>query len=102
LYFNPSSGDLSATNFNTLSDIAYKENIEKISDDMEILKLIETYSFNWKETGKKSYGVIAQELEQILPELVNETNGIKNVSYIPLIAIIIAAIKTLDKKIEDK
>ena len=63
---------------------------------MDILNKINTYSFEWKNNDIRSYGVIAQELEKIMPELV-ETNsaGAKTVSYIPLIAIIIDAIKKL-------
>jgi ASC-1-like (ASCH) protein len=103
LYFNPSTGTLNATNFNSLSDATYKENIEKIPNSIEMLNAIQTYSFNWKDNKNKSYGVIAQEFEKVMPELVEENaNGDKTVSYMPLIAIIIEAIKKLDKKIEGK
>jgi hypothetical protein len=47
---------------------------------------------------KKSYGVIAQELEQIMPDLVTTNeNGVKSVSYIPLIAILVDAVRKLSK-----
>ena len=103
LYFNPSTGTLNATNFNSLSDVAYKENIEKIPNSIEMLNAIQTYSLNWKDNKNKSYGVIAQELEKVMPELVEKNaNGDKTVSYMPLIAIVIEAIKKLDDKIEGK
>jgi len=68
-----------------------------------MLNAIQTYSFNWKDNKNKSYGVIAQELEKVMPELVEKNaNGDKTVSYMPLIAIVIEAIKKLDDKIEGK
>ena len=100
LYYNPSSGTLAATNFNSLSDITFKENVTGISDSLSILDDIDTYKFNWKDSKIESYGVIAQELERIMPELVEENGeGWKTVSYIPLIAILVDAVKTLKKEI---
>jgi hypothetical protein len=65
------------------------------------LKQINPVSFNWKDNGDKSYGVIAQELEKILPELVKDNNGTKTVSYIPLIALLIDAVLELNQKLEN-
>lgn len=87
-------GDISATNFNSLSDVLYKENVSSIENSFDILEKINPVNFSWKQTGIKSYGVIAQELEKILPELVNtDSNGIKSVQYTPLIALLIDAIQ---------
>ena len=99
LYFNPSTGTLNATNFNSLSDIAHKKNLNPISESLDILSKINTYEFNWKSNDIKSYGVIAQEFEKIMPELVETNgNGDKTVAYIPLIAIMIDAIKKLGER----
>jgi hypothetical protein len=98
LYFNPATGDLSATNFNSLSDMQYKENLEVIEDPFIILDQINPYKFNWIDTGELSYGVMAQEIEKIMPELVKTNeNGQKTVHYIPLIAVLIEAVKKLKK-----
>lgn len=106
--FNPNTSDLTvggtinATIFNSTSDANLKKNIKPLESSIEILKRIEPVSFNWKDNDKKSYGVIAQELEKILPELVcfNQVNNHKSVSYIPLIALLINAVKELDRKIK--
>jgi hypothetical protein len=96
LYFNPSSGTFNAVTLNSLSDVAFKQNLCAQVDSLAIINKISTYSFDWKHNGQKSYGVIAQELEQILPELVQTNDdGVKSVSYLPLIAILIDAIKKL-------
>ena len=102
LYFNPSTGDLSATNFNSLSDVTFKENFKTIDNSFDILEKINTYSFDWKDNKIKSYGVIAQELEKIMPELVKtNSNGWKTVAYTPLIAIIIDAVNKLKADIDN-
>jgi hypothetical protein len=100
LFFNPSTGTLNASEFNSLSDITLKENASEILDVRDILNSIETISFNWKDTGTKSYGVIAQQLEEVLPELVTNTSGKKYVNYIPLIAILIDGYKSLSERLE--
>ena len=70
---------------------------------MDIVKALEGVSFNWKESGSKSFGVIAQELEKIIPEAV-ETNshGTKSVNYAMITAFLIEAIKELSQKIDNK
>ena len=102
LSFNASTGELTAIDFNSASDRTLKENINSLTDSMSLLKQINPVSFKWKGSGKQSYGVIAQELEKILPELIEEENNIKSVKYIPLIALLINAIVELEKKIGDK
>jgi hypothetical protein len=95
------SGNVTAIDFNSTSDQTLKINIEKLNNSIEILKQINPVSFNWKDNGDKSYGVIAQELEKILPELVKDNNGTKTVSYIPLIALLIDAVLELNQKLEN-
>ena len=101
LYFNPSTGVLNSTDYNSLSDFRFKENITSITDSISVLKQLDPVSFNWKDTGKQSYGLIAQEIEKILPNLVdtNQETGIKSVSYLQLIAFLIDAVKHQDEEI---
>ena len=101
LNFNPSTGTLNGTNFNSLSDIAYKENVVDIENSISILNKIRPVSFNWKDTGYKSYGVIAQEIEKVLPEVVNTTNGTKTVAYSQIIPFLVSAVQELSKEIEE-
>jgi hypothetical protein len=51
--------------------------------------------------GKHQIGVIAQEIEEIVPELVTENNGIKSVSYGNITALLIEAIKEQQKQINN-
>jgi hypothetical protein len=89
------TGIVTCKNLSSSSDQTLKNNIEKLSDSIEIIKQINPVSFNWKDTGEKSYGVIAQELESVLPELIREMDGKKTVDYIPLIAFLIDALKNI-------
>ena len=100
LSFNPLTGTLSATIFNSLSDITLKENFENIENPIEIINKINPLGFDWKGSGKKSYGVIAQELEKILPELVSENNGIKSVEYNSLMAFLIGAVQEMSERLD--
>ena len=100
LFFNPSTGTLTATNFNSLSDTNLKVNQRSIDSVDEILTKIETIKFNWKDTDTTSYGVIAQQIETILPELVTQSGDRKYVNYTPLIAILIEGYKDLYNRLQ--
>jgi len=100
-YFNPSTGSVSATNFDALSDISLKDNVLELNSTLSMLEKIRPVSFNWKDNGIKAYGVIAQELETSFPDLVqtNSTSGLKTVSYTQLIPFLIQAVKELSAEI---
>lgn len=82
------------------SDKRLKENIEHIDNALEKLNQIDgkVYKFKFKETERDG-GVIAQELEKILPEAVVEKDGIKYVKYSAVIALLINAVKELNQKV---
>jgi hypothetical protein len=100
LTYVPSTGTLTTVDLNTTSDATLKDNIQPIQNAVDIVNSINGVSFNWKDTGAKSYGVIAQELQKILPELVVENENGLSVSYLPLIGILIEAVKEQQKQIQ--
>jgi hypothetical protein len=81
------------------SDIRFKNNITPITNALDKLSKIGGYTFEWneishKETGKKDIGVVAQEVEDILPEIVDtRDNGYKAVDYSKLTALLIQSVK---------
>jgi hypothetical protein len=93
-------GDITA--FAT-SDERLKKNITIIPDALDKVNKISGVGFEWNEkSGKagKDYGVIAQEIEKVLPELVvTRDDGYKAVRYEKIIALLIEAVKELNKKI---
>jgi hypothetical protein len=93
------SGVVTATDFNSTSDQSLKTNINTIDNALDIVNDLRGVSFDWKETGKSSYGVIAQELEKVLPSLVSDTE-IKTVNYNGIIGVLIEAVKELSEEVE--
>jgi len=95
-------GDITA--FYT-SDRRLKDNIKTLENPIEKLKKISGVSFDWKpESGHtgKDVGVIAQELEEIIPEAVTtRDNGFKAVKYDRIIPLLIEAIKSLQSQVEE-
>ena len=98
---NFSAGTITATNFDSTSDRNAKDNIAPITSAIDTLNQIDGVGFTWKANGKQSYGVIAQELQNVLPELVSESEEGLAVSYTPLIAFLIEAVKSQEKRINE-
>jgi len=99
---NFSAGVVTVTDLNTTSDRNLKTNIQNIENPLDVVNQIQGVSFDFISNGEHSYGVIAQELEKVLPSLVHENEeGYKVVSYIPLIAFLIESIKDQQKQIDD-
>ena len=103
-----SSGNITAF---ASSDERLKENIVQIPNSLEKIKQIKGVLFNWKEGydkvhpygENKDVGVIAQEVQQILPEIVKENvhNQFLGVRYEKLTPLLLEAIKELSKKVEE-
>jgi hypothetical protein len=85
------------------SDINLKENINVISEDKkDNLINLEPVEFEFKKDNKKHYGFIAQDIEKIYPELVNNNEvGYKTVNYIELIPLLLSKIKDMQKEIDN-
>lgn len=83
------------------SDINLKKEVKKIESPLEKLEKISGIYFKWDEKSGKSgydYGVIAQEVEKIMPEIVTtRDDGFKAVKYEKLIPLLIESIKQLNK-----
>ena len=95
-----SSGIVTAQDFDALSDIKYKENINTVNNALDKVDHLRGVRFDWKESGLPSYGVIAQELQEVLPELVHG-NDPKTVNYNGIIGVLIEAIKELKAEVEE-
>ena len=97
-----STGNLFAVDFISSSDRRLKHDIQRIENAIETLQKIEGVAFKWNSTNEQSYGFIAQEIEKTMPELVKTSyNGVKSVSYVPLIAILLEAIKDQQRQIDE-
>jgi hypothetical protein len=92
----------------TLSDKRLKNNITELSSSLEIIKKLRPVSYTWDEKLNRQgtdFGLIAQEVEEILPNIVKETetlfddNIYKSVSYEKLIPFLIKSIQELTEEI---
>ena len=105
------TGSISATSdvtaFST-SDKQLKDNIILIPNSLEKITKIGGYTFDWNnkqdiyEVGSHDIGVIAQEIEEILPEVViTRDNGYKAVKYEKIVPLLIEAIKELKVEVDE-
>lgn len=96
-------GNLNITgNIYSYSDKTIKDNITKLENCLNKLNNITGYSFTRKDLENIStvhIGLLAQEVEEMFPEIVNNTNSIKSINYNSMIAVIIESIKELKKEI---
>ena len=84
------------------SDEQLKANISTIENPIDKVNALRGVDFNWKENGKKQIGVIAQEVEKILPELVEmRPDGYKGVHYDNIVGLLKEAIKEQQKQINE-
>ena len=90
------------------SDERLKENVASIENAVEKVEAIGGYTYNWIPMegvhvygDMKDIGVIAQEVEKVLPELVSDReNGYKAVKYEKLTAVLIEAVKELSERVK--
>lgn len=107
------TGDLTATNLRSVSDIRFKDNITYIQESVfDRINGLHPITFTFKtdsmlymkdgEDMRIHYGMIAQEVKTVFPEIVSETQaGYLSVNYIELIPILIQAVKQQQTQIEE-
>ena len=101
LHFNPSTGRLSATFLDALSDENLKKDISTVDGAVDKVKQLRGVAYTWEESEEKSIGVIAQELREVLPELVSESENGLSVNYNGIIGVLIEAIKEQQRQIDE-
>jgi|SRR5215467_6269331 len=84
------------------SDKKLKKNIKVLPQERAIEKIreLKAKTWDWKANDASSVGVIAQELKQTLPELVETHDNIKMVNYAGIIPYLIGAVQNLDSRME--
>ncbi len=94
------TGTIQANVFNATSDATLKTNIAPIENPLAILEKITGVSFDWKNSQGSAEGVLAQDVEQVLPNAVNtDEQGKKSVSYNNLVGVLIEAVKGQQEQI---
>lgn len=92
-------GNVTAAAFFHSSDRNLKTGITDIDDPFDLLAGITGKHYTWKESGKQAYGVIAQDVEAVMPEAVGQNGeGFKTVEYDQLIPVLVEAVKQLEDR----
>ena len=105
------TGDIIANSIAGSSDARFKTNIFPIANPLQKVLQLRGVTFDWKTkdfpsrmfSANRAVGFIAQEVEQVLPEVVqteNTTEGYKSVQYDKVVALLVEAIKEQQKQIE--
>ena len=87
-------GVVTAENFDSLSDRRYKENIRPIENALDKVADLNGIHFDYKHSGNKSMGLIAQDVQKVFPECVSGKDPI-SVNYNGIIGALVEAVKEL-------
>ena len=89
------------TDLDTTSDVRLKENIETIGDALEKTADLRGVNYNWVKSGEYTMGVVAQEVQEVIPEVVTEkSDGTLTVNYQAMVGLLIEAVKELKEEID--
>ena len=92
----------SATAFNTSSDYRLKEDLKDF-DGLDKVSKIPVYDFKWKVDDSRSYGVLAHELQKVLPDAVSgekDAEEMQGVDYSKIVPLLIKSIQELKAEVE--
>jgi ethanolamine utilization protein EutQ (cupin superfamily) len=91
-------GDVSA-----FSDIRLKDNVRPIENALSVVTGLEGVSYELKrhESSRRHIGLIAQDVEQVVPEVISETDGYKTIAYGNMVALLVEAIKELKVELDE-
>lgn len=84
------------------SDKRLKTNIKPMGSALEKVKKLNGVEWTWKTSGKRSAGLLAQDVERVQPDAVTEIEGIKAINIPKTLGLLTEAVKELDQKIERK
>ena len=93
----------SATAFNTSSDYRLKEDLQDFAG-LDMVSKISVYDFKWKADESRSYGVMAHELQEVLPQAVTEEKDaeeMQGVDYSKIVPLLVKSIQELKSEIEE-
>jgi hypothetical protein len=99
LYVDDSGNTTSVGNITAYSDIKHKEDIETV-EGLSIVENLRGVRYTRKTTGERNVGVIAQEVQEYLPEVVKETPDGLAVDYGNITAVLIEAVKDLSSQVK--
>lgn len=94
---------MTAQSFSALSDGRLKKDITPIDAPLNKLHQIRGVHYKWKNNDVDDTGLIAQEVQAVLPDVVHSINkdGYLSVDYSRVVSLLVESIKAVDKKVDD-
>jgi len=103
LTFRPSTGELKSTIVTSTSDATLKKDVETISNGLDKVTQLRGVTYKWINNDTDGMGLIAQELEEVVPEAVStDSNGTKSINYSSLVGLLVEAVKELNNRIDQR
>ena len=102
--FTMATNGVMSGDFNDTSDVLFKKNIANHSYGLAAVNTLKPREFNWKRNTRpqgKQVGFIAQEVEEIIPEVVHGYDGAKSINGTGLISVLTKAIQELSQQVTD-
>jgi hypothetical protein len=112
-YTTPAGDMVAAGNVVAYSDPRLKENFERVANPIALIQALDGGTFNWKsgiphtavKAGKRDYGILANQVEAVMPEIVTDSIDIdgevyKTVDYSKLVPVLIEALKATVARLE--
>ena len=96
------SGHVKANAFVSYSSIRYKKDVEPLDSALDTISKLQGVSYSWKDTGKKDFGFIAEEVGKVIPEIVEwsaDPQYANTMDYTRIISFLVEAVKEQQKKI---
>ena len=97
------SGKVKANAFVSYSSIRYKKDVEPLGSAVDTISKLQGVSYSWKDTGKKDFGFIAEEVGKVIPEIVEwsaDPQYANTMDYTRIISFLVEAVKEQQKKID--
>lgn len=100
IYWDLSGNFTAAQNISAYSDAKLKTNVETIKEALSIVNRMRGVFYDRIENGEHGVGVIAQEMQEVLPQVVIPNDGVLSVAYGNIVGVLIEAVKELSAKVE--
>ena len=96
------SVNTTSTTYNTSSDYRLKEDLQDFKG-LDLVSKIPVYDFKWKSSNDRSYGVMAHQLQEVLPQAVSgdkDAEEMQSVDYSKIVPLLVKSIQELKAEIE--
>ena len=96
------TGTVTAAGYYTSSSLALKDNVRTFANALDTISRLRGVRFDWKDSGQPAVGLIAEEVESVVPEVVTraDNGAAAGVSYASLVGVLVEAVKEQQRTIE--